>query len=119
MPKGKRMALIDDDKPLIPLSSIADLLNTKQRTLKMYEDKGLLPRHGGNVKKLYSINDVKRIAFVHYLASVERINANGIRFINEMFSKHVDEERFREVLSRYEVSLEKTPEKDIHEVEHF
>ena len=38
-------------------------------------------------KKLYSISDVKMIAFVHYLASVKKINANGIKYILEQANK--------------------------------
>ena len=39
----------------------------------MCEEKGLLPQKSeqGN-KKLYSIDDVKLIAFTHYLASVKK-----------------------------------------------
>ncbi len=37
------MALLNNDKDVLPLSSIAELLSAKVRTLKMYEEKGLLP----------------------------------------------------------------------------
>lgn len=114
------MALIDNNKPLIPLSSIAELLTVKQRTLKMYEDKGLFPQHEkSQTKKLYSINDVKKIAFVHYLASVKRINANGIKFINDLLSEHIDPSQEEKILSLIESQLESTPQKDIHEIESF
>ena len=33
------MALLNNDKDILPLSSISELLNAKIRTLKMYEDK--------------------------------------------------------------------------------
>ena len=33
------MALLNNDKDVLPLSSISELLNAKIRTLKMYEDK--------------------------------------------------------------------------------
>lgn len=113
------MAIIDHDKPLIPLSSLADTLNTKQRTLKMYEDKGLLPKSRENVKKFYSFNDVKKIAFVHYLASVKRVNANGIRFINEILQDHVDSKEYEKILNTFVTSLEQTPKQDIHEIDNM
>ena len=50
------MALLDNNKDVLPLSSIAELLTTKVRTLKMYEDKKLFPIKK-EIKKLYSIND--------------------------------------------------------------
>ena len=37
------MALLNNQKNILPLSSISELLNTKTRTLKMYEEKLLLP----------------------------------------------------------------------------
>lgn len=80
------MAKIDSKIPIIPLSSVADILNVKQRTLRMYEEKALLPRYEGIDKKLYSIDDIKIIEIVHYLATIKKINANGIKFILSIYN---------------------------------
>jgi len=100
------LALLDNEKDILPLSSIAELLSAKIRTLKMYEEKGLLPQKSeqGN-KKLYSIDDVKLIAFTHYLASVKKINANGIKYINEMLSNNMDEKNKAEFLDLVEEKM--------------
>ena len=112
------MALLDNDKDILPLSSIAELLSAKVRTLKMYEEKGLLPeKKAEGTKKLYSINDVKLIAFTHYLASVKKINASGIKYILEMFHNNMDEENQNEFLSRVELKMESLSGKDIQDVE--
>lgn len=110
------MALLDNNKDVLPLSSIAELLTAKVRTLKMYEEKGLLPPKN-ETKKLYSINDVKLIAFVHYLASVKKINANGIKYINEMLESNMDEKNKGEFLDLIEDKFEKLSGKDIKDVE--
>lgn len=110
------MALLDNDKDVLPLSSIAELLTAKVRTLKMYEEKGLLPAKK-EAKKLYSINDVKKISFVHYLASVKKINANGIKYINEMLENNMDEKNRGEFLDLIEQKFEKLSGKDITDVE--
>lgn len=110
------MALLDNNKDVLPLSSIAELLTAKVRTLKMYEEKGLLPLKKES-KKLYSINDVKLISFVHYLASVKKINANGIKYINEMLGNNMDEKNKSEFLDLVEQKLEKLSGKDITDVE--
>ncbi len=110
------MALLDNNKDILPLSSIAELLAAKVRTLKMYEDKGLLPQKI-ETKKLYSISDVKVITFVHYLASVKKINANGIKYIYEILNNNMDEKNRDEFLSLVEERMEKLSGVDIKDVE--
>ena len=111
------MALLDNQKDILPLSSIAELLSAKVRTLKMYEDKGLFPEKEQGTKKLYSINDVKLIAFVHYLASVKKINANGIKYILEMLDKNMDEKNREEFLNIVEDKLETISGEDVKDIE--
>ena len=110
------MALVDNKKDILPLSSIAELLTTKLRTLKMYEEKGLLPPKEEN-KKLYSIDDVKLIAFTHYLASVKKINANGIKYILEMLHTNMDEQNRDKFLDLVEKKMEQLSGIDIKDVE--
>jgi MerR family transcriptional regulator, heat shock protein HspR len=117
--RRSRMALVDNDKDILPLSSIAELLSAKARTLKMYEEKGLFPKKEGGIKKLYSINDVKLIAFVHYLASVRKINANGIKYILEMLENNMDASHRSDFLSIVETKLEHISAKEIEDVESF
>ena len=112
------MGLLDNEKDILPLSSIAELLSAKTRTLKMYEDKGLLPQKSvESSKKLYSISDVKMIAFVHYLASVKKINANGIKYILEMLENNMDEENKNTFLDIVETKMESLSGKEVSDVE--
>ncbi len=110
------MALLDNNKDVLPLASIAEILNAKIRTLRMYEDKGLLPKKKDS-KKLYSISDIKIVAFVHYLASVKKINANGIKYITEMLNTNMDEKNREDFLATVEEKMEKISTCDINEVE--
>ena len=110
------MALLDNTKDVLPLSSIAELLTAKVRTLKMYEEKGLLPLKKES-KKLYSINDIKIISFVHYLASVKKINAHGIKYISEMLENNMDEKNKADFLDLVEQKLEKLSGPEITDVE--
>ena len=114
--KRNTLALLDNNKDILPLSSIAELLTAKIRTLKMYEDKGLLPQKK-DTKKLYSINDVKVISFVHYLASVKKINAAGIKYITEMLENNMDEKNKSEFLDLVEAKMEKLSGIDVTDVE--
>ncbi len=110
------LALLDNEKDILPLSSIAEILSAKPRTLKMYEDKELLPAKSES-KKLYSIKDIKMIAFVHYLASVKKINANGIKYILEMLDNHMAEGDRNEFLGLVEHEFEKISGKDVKDIE--
>lgn len=113
------MALLNNEKCILPLSSIAELLTTKSRTLKMYEEKGLFPKRQNQTKKLYSITDVRFIAFVHYLASVKKINANGIKYILEMLHNNMDEKNRNEFLDIVESKLEKISTSDVEDIDNF
>jgi len=111
------LALLDNDKNVLPLSSIAELLNAKVRTLKMYEEKGLFPKNQDIVKKSYSINDIKIISFVYYLASVKKINANGIKYIMDILNNNMDEDAKNEFLDIVESKMEKLSGIDVKDVE--
>ncbi|MFA6789517.1 MAG: MerR family transcriptional regulator [Arcobacteraceae bacterium] len=113
------MALLDNEKCVLPLSSIAELLNAKIRTLKMYEEKGLLPQKENRIKKLYSINDVKLIAFVHYLANIKKINANGIKYILEMVENNMDEKNRNEFLEIVESRFQSVSSNEIQDFDSF
>ncbi|MGD9623997.1 MAG: MerR family transcriptional regulator [Arcobacter sp.] len=113
------MALLNNDKNVLPLSSISELLNAKIRTLKMYEEKGLFPQENNKIKKLYSINDVKLIAFVHYLANIKKINANGIKYILEIINENMDEQNRNQFLEIIESKLENVSENEIQDLESF
>lgn len=113
------MALLNNNKDILPLSSISELLSAKIRTLKMYEDKKLLPLKNNAIKKLYSINDIKIIAFVHYLANIKKINANGIKYILEMVEKNMDEKNRNEFLDIIETKLENISGNEIQDLDSF
>lgn len=113
------MSLIDNNKPVIPLSGVAEMIEAKSRTLRMYEDKGLLPRHDGVDKKLYSINDIQKIAFIHYIASVKKVNANGIKYILELLDNHITVDEKNEIMKNVEKKLVAIPAKDIDDIETF
>ncbi len=111
------MALIDNAKDILPLSTIAELLNAKVRTLKMYEDKALLPqKQKGNNKKLYSIDDIEHITFVHYLASVKKINANGIKYILDILKDNMDLNTRKDFFDLINKKMSELSSKDVQEV---
>lgn len=113
------MALLNNEKDILPLSSISELLSAKIRTLKVYEDKKLLPLKNNHIKKLYSINDIKIVAFVHYLANIKKINANGIKYILEVIENNMDEKNRNEFLDIVETKLESVSVNEIQDLKSF
>ena len=114
------MALLNNQKNILPLSSISELLNTKTRTLKMYEEKLLLPlEKNRTIKKLYSIEDINKIAFVHYLATIKKINSNGILYILEIIEDNMDLKHKQEFLKIIEKKLETLSSSDSEKLDNF
>ena len=115
-----KMALLNNQKNILPLSSISELLNTKTRTLKMYEEKLLLPlEKNKTIKKLYSIDDIKMIAFVHYLATIKKINSNGISYILEILEDNMDSKHKQEFLKIIDKKLETLSSSDSEKLDNF
>ncbi len=111
------MALLDNSKDILPLSAIAEILGAKSRTIKMYEDRLLLPQKDSDKKKLYSIDDIKQIAFVHYLASVKKINANGIFYILDMIKENMDPQAQKSFFAKVEEKMALLSSKDIEDTD--
>lgn len=89
---------IDPEKPMFPISVLADILGVHQRTLRIYDDENILvPSRSPKNRRLYSLNDVERSKFVQYLTRDLGINLAGIRIIFSLLdqlkvppSKYID-----------------------------
>ncbi len=74
--------LIQNDKPLLPISAIAATLEVHQRTLRIYDEEGILkPNRNKKNRRLYSINDFKRLEFVLFLTRNLSLNLSGVKVI--------------------------------------
>lgn len=114
------MSLLNNKKNILPLSSIAEVLSTKPRTLKIYEEKLLLPlEKDKTIKKLYSIEDINMVAFVHYLANIKKINSNGIKYVLEIIDENMDEKHKKSFLNIIEKKFESLSSKDSQNLDKF
>ena len=78
----------DAQKPMFPISVIADLLQVHQRTLRIYnEEKILVPARSPKNRRLYSFNDIERGKFIQYLSRELGINIIGIKIIFELLKQ--------------------------------
>src|SRR6266576_482975 len=71
-------------RPIFTLSVAADLLGLHPRTLRIYEQKGLVvpARTEGN-RRRYSQNDIARFQFIRQLTR-SGVNLEGVRIILDM-----------------------------------
>jgi len=81
---GISLSQIAADRPIFTLSVAADLLGLHPRTLRIYEEKGLVvpARTEGN-RRRYSQNDILRFQTIRQLTR-GGVNLEGVRIILEM-----------------------------------
>ncbi len=97
------MRIVDPDKGLFTIGVVAEMLGLSQKQLRVYESKGVItPTRSGGNHRLYSQRDVERLTFIHYLASVEKVNLAGIRFIQKLMADLPQKQRERIILSAEE-----------------
>ena len=78
----------DLNKPMFPISIVAEILKVHQRTLRIYDEAGLLsPSRSSKNRRLYSYNDIEKGKFIQYLTRELGINLNGIRIIFKLLNQ--------------------------------
>ena len=80
--------MFDNEKPMFPISVIAELLDVHQRTLRIYDEAGLLsPSRSQKNRRLYSLNDIERGKFIQYLTRDLGINLIGVKVISYLLEQ--------------------------------
>ncbi len=77
------------NQPLYVISVAARLTKTHPRTLRIYEEFGLLnpARTQGNIR-LYSPGDINLIRRIRYFTRVKNVNLAGVKIILEIEDKY-------------------------------
>ena len=72
------------NKPLIPISIAAELLEVHQRTLRIYDEKGLLcPKRNNKNRRLYSQNDIEKGKLILYLTRNLAMNLYNLKNVEQ------------------------------------
>ena len=102
----------DADKPMFPISVIADLIQVHQRTLRIYNEENLLvPERSPKNRRLYSFNDIEKGKFIQYLSRELGINIVGIKIIFELLKqRNIKPENYRAHIDEIAKSLDITEE---------
>jgi MerR family transcriptional regulator/heat shock protein HspR len=79
---------ISADEPVYVISVVSKLLDIPVWTLRALDKAGIVkPKRIGKKSRLYSLKDIKRIEYVHYLMEDKGVNISGIKMILEIEAK--------------------------------
>jgi MerR family transcriptional regulator/heat shock protein HspR len=75
----------DPTRPVYVISVAASIVSAHPRTLRIYEDEGLLcPARTPTNIRLYSENDIRRLLWIRHLTRDRGVNLAGIRILFEL-----------------------------------
>jgi len=75
----------DPTQPVYVISVAATLVSAHPRTLRIYEDEGLVcPARTPSNIRLYSDEDIRRITWIRHLTRERGVNLAGIRLLFEL-----------------------------------
>ena len=74
-------------RPVYVISIAAEITGLHPRTLRIYEERGLLAPVRRNRIRLYSDQDIERVRVIRQLIEAHRLNLAGVRLILEVFER--------------------------------
>ena len=75
----------DPSRPVYVISVAAELVRVHPRTLRIYEEEGLLcPARTRTNIRLYSENDIRRVLWIRHLTQNLGVNLAGVRVLFEL-----------------------------------
>lgn len=101
---------IDPDKPLFPISTVAEILECPKKLLRVYEKSELVrPARSDGHRRLYSQRDIERLEIIHYLTHVRRVNFAGVKVILELLQSYFAEDQWERLVKGVEQAVESLP----------
>lgn len=94
-----------DARPVYVISIAADLTGLHPRTLRIYEEKGLVQPARRNNTRLYSERDIERVRLIRHLTQEVGLNLAGVRVLLDVYERleyRRDRNSITWVLERYE-----------------
>jgi MerR family transcriptional regulator/heat shock protein HspR len=71
--------MLDQERPVYTIGTAAEILGVHPRTLRLYEDAGLLRPARKNNRRFYTPNDLTWINCIRYMIHEEGLNQEGLR----------------------------------------
>lgn len=75
----KRVEPLKKDLPIYPIGAAAKLLDVHPRTLRIYEDEGLIKPHRQGGRRMYSQNDLQWLACLRSAIHDQGISIPGVK----------------------------------------
>lgn len=76
---------ISPDEPVYVISVASKLVDLPIWTLRQLDKVGVVcPKRIGKKSRLYSLKEIKRLEYVHYLMEEKHVNVHGIKIILEI-----------------------------------
>lgn len=81
------MRIRRDARPVYVISIAADLIGLHPRTLRIYEEKGLVQPARRNHQRLYSERDLERVRLIRHLTREMGLNLAGVRVLLDVYER--------------------------------
>jgi MerR family transcriptional regulator/heat shock protein HspR len=79
---------INSDEPLYVISIVSRIVHLPVWTLRELDKKDVVkPKRIGKKTRCYSLKDVKKLEYIHYLMEEKHVNISGIKIILEIEHK--------------------------------
>jgi MerR family transcriptional regulator/heat shock protein HspR len=78
-PLKEEKGMLNEGRPVYTIGTAAELLDVHPRTLRLYEDGGLIRPARKNNRRFYSRNDLRWLSCVRYLIHEKGLNQEGLR----------------------------------------
>jgi len=76
---------ISPDEPVYVISVASKLVSLPIWTLRQLDKAGIVsPKRVGKKSRLYSLRDIKKLEYIHYLMEDKHVNIHGIKIILEI-----------------------------------
>ena len=73
---------ISPDEPVYVISVVSKLVDLPVWTLRQLDKCGVVrPKRIGKKSRLYSLKDIKKLEYIHYLMEDRHVNIHGIKMI--------------------------------------
>lgn len=74
--------------PILPISAVAQALNVHQRTLRIYDNEGILsPQRTEKNRRNYSLDDLEKAKLILFLTRNLALNLSGVKIILAILEK--------------------------------